>query len=221
MTYLDTKAHYQNMGVARRYDRERFSSWVGRAFDGLEKRAIRRLLTRGAHDLTGAVLDCPCGTGRITELLLDLGYTVTGGDISEAMLDVARQKCVRAGDQVVFRQLDLDGLDLADGAFGLISCIRLFHHIGTEVRSRILRELARVSSRYVLINVAVSTPYYRLRRRVKRWLGQGVSRAGSTWAEIAQEAKAAGLTLHDFQYVCRFGSEDLILLFRKADSSKL
>ena len=78
-----------------------------------------------------------------------------------------------------------------------------------------LTELARVSRRFVLVNVSLSTPFYRWRRRLKRLLGQGVSRQSSTWRQIRAEAAAAGLRLRRKLYVKRFCSEDVVLLLTK------
>jgi len=143
--------------------------------------------------------------------------TVTGGDISTAMIAVARQKCSRFATRAAWRQLDLDQLDVPDNAFDLVTCIRLFHHLESDARARTLRELARVAKRHVMVNVAYSSPVYRMRRRVKRALGQGVSRTSSTWDEIVREASAAGLHVEATRFVCPLVSEDLIVLFRKED----
>jgi ubiquinone/menaquinone biosynthesis C-methylase UbiE len=210
------KDHYQNREIAQAYDRERFRGVVGRTFDALEKRALRKALGVVGKALPRPrVLDVPCGTGRITELLLEQGLDVTGGDISPAMMEVAREKTARFGEHVSYRQLDLDRLDLPEGSFDLVTCIRLFHHLETGARGRILGELARVSRRFVLVNVSLSSAYHRLRRRVKRFLGQGVSRTSSTWTEIYREAAAAGLRIEKHFFVLRAVSEDLVLLLEK------
>jgi ubiquinone/menaquinone biosynthesis C-methylase UbiE len=213
----DVKQNYQDEQVARSYDRERFSDPVGRAFDALEKRALKKVLKSVVREVPRpSVLDIPCGTGRITELLLEQGLAVVGGDISLEMIEVAAGRCARFGGRVSFLRLDLDALAGEDGSYDLVSCIRLFHHLGTEVRGRMLRELSRVSRRYVLINVSYSSPFYRLRRRLKRGLGLGVSASSSTKEEIRRETSAAGLKVVDFRYVARFGSEDVILLLEKS-----
>jgi ubiquinone/menaquinone biosynthesis C-methylase UbiE len=217
----DIKQHYQDEDIARSYDRERFSDPVGRAFDRLEKRALRRVLRGVIREMPRpTVLDIPCGTGRITEVLLDLGLEVVGGDISKEMMDVAREQCDRFGERVSFRQLDLDGLDLPDNRFDLVTCIRLLHHLETEDRGPILRELARVSRRYVLVNIAYSSPFYRLRRRLKRALGQGVSRSSSTREEIRREAATAGLELAGMFPMARWASENVFLLLKKSASGQ-
>lgn len=216
MNTTTVKANYQDVAVARAYDRERFQSFVGRTFDRLEKQAIRKIVTQACGELTQpAVLDAPCGTGRITELLLDMGLSVTGGDISPAMIEVAREKCARFEKQMTFRTLDLEGSDVPAGSYDVVSCIRLFHHLNTQARAKILCELSRMTRRYVVASVSISTPFYRWRRALKRWLGQGVSATSSTWAEIEREAAAAGLRLAGHRFVWRFASEDVILLFEK------
>jgi SAM-dependent methyltransferase len=40
------------------------------------------------------ILEIGCGTGNYTKILLDRGYNVTGVDISENMLNIAKQKCI-------------------------------------------------------------------------------------------------------------------------------
>lgn len=216
MSSATVKQHYQNERVAREYDRKRFSSFAGRTFDALEKRALRKVLNLARRDIPQPrTLDVPCGTGRITQLWLQEGLQVVGGDISQAMLNVAREKCASFGPRASFDRLDLDRLNLPDDCFDLVTCIRLFHHLASPARTAILRELSRVSSRFVLVNVSYSSAFYRLRRRVKRTLGQGVSRTSSTWSEIQNEAREAGLGLKHARMVARGLSEDMILLFEK------
>src|SRR5207248_1931426 len=97
---------------AEAYDRVRFTGPIGRAIDALEKRAFRKALRDARCVLSEpSVLDIPCGTGRITELLLEQGLTVLGGDISEPMIEIARGKLAEYGDRIDFRRLDVDDLD--------------------------------------------------------------------------------------------------------------
>lgn len=216
MTTRVIKDYYQDQSVARNYDRERFSGPAGRLFDRLEKRALAGVMRRVLRDVPApAVLDVPCGTGRITELLLDMGLDVTGGDISREMIEMAQIKCARFGPRVSFRQIDLDALDLPAGEFDVVTCIRMLHHLDDTARRGVLQGLARLSRRYVLVNLSYSSPWYRLRRRIKRRLGQGVSRTSATWDEIKAETGAAGLVVKTRRFVCRYGSEDLILLLEK------
>jgi ubiquinone/menaquinone biosynthesis C-methylase UbiE len=210
------KTHYQDEATARAYDGERFATIVGRTFDHLEKRALAAIVRRVRRQIADpTVLDIPCGTGRITEFLLEQGLTVVGGDISPAMIAVAREKCRRFGTRVSWMTLDLDSLHLRANSVDLATCIRLFHHIESDARAAILCELARVTRRFVIVNVSFSSPMYRARRRLKRALGQGISRAGSTSEEIEREAASAGLEVVARRFIAPALSEDLVLLLRK------
>jgi len=56
----------------------------------------------------GSVLDLGCNSGRDTRQLLDLGYRVTGLDVSEQALRLCREQCPEA------RTIKMSLLDLAD-----------------------------------------------------------------------------------------------------------
>ena len=210
------KRRYQNKAIAHNYDNERFGHFVGRTFDRLEKRAIKQILryVRNAVESPN-VLDLPCGTGRITELLLEGGLNVVGADVSEEMLAIGRQRCARFSSRIVFQQQDIHNLTLPEHGFDLVTCIRLLHHFGIVDRELILKQLATLTSRFLLINVSYSSPFYRLRRRCKKVLRFGVPKNSSTWSEIQRETAAAGLTIVTRLFVMPFVSEDLLLLLSR------
>jgi ubiquinone/menaquinone biosynthesis C-methylase UbiE len=216
MSHLDVRQRYQDTTVVECYDQKRFTGPIGRTIDALEKRAIRKVLaTARKHVPFPAVLDVPCGTGRITELLLDQGLNVLGGDISPAMVEAARRKLVGYGSRVEFSHLDLEALDLPDGSFDLITCIRLFNHIGAAEQERILAELARVTRRYVVLNISFSSALYRPAPYLKRAFGMPMPKALPSWADLKQRAAKAGLVIADFAYELRFLSEVVVLLLEK------
>ncbi|MFO0789371.1 MAG: class I SAM-dependent methyltransferase [Pirellulales bacterium] len=97
------------------------------------------------------VLDLPCGTGRMTRILVDRGYKVTGADGSEAMLGHAREnyKAYRRQNsnapEVPFSVRDVLSTGFKNDEFDGVACIRLFHHFDeAETRRQALRELARI-----------------------------------------------------------------------------
>ena len=212
------KENYKDPEIANQYDAERFENFVGRWFNALEKRTIRRALDYVKKRIPKAiVLDAPCGTGRITEVLLRHSFDVTGGDISPAMIDVAKKKCQSITDDFKTIILDLDKPEVPDLSYDLVTCIRLFHHLESSQRKSIFCNIAKLSRRYVLINVSYSSPYYRLRREFKKILGQGVSTTSSTMAEIDDEINAANLAIVKWYRVLPLVSEDMVLLLEKVD----
>jgi trans-aconitate 2-methyltransferase len=103
--------------------------------------------------LTGdeTVLDCGCGSGRVTELLLERlpRGRVAALDVSSAMLDAARARLASAGDRVAFFEVDL--LDLEPSALGALAPVdailstATFHWVTDH--DRLFRNLASVLRR--------------------------------------------------------------------------
>lgn len=216
MQYTAVTTQYTDEAVAREYDRVRFSDPFGRLFDVMERRALKGVLTRVRREIPAPrVLDVPCGTGRITRVWLEAGLTVTGGDISPAMIRVAKEKCAPYGDRVTFEEMDLDRYVCPDGKYDLVTCIRLLHHLESADRSAVLSKLAQVTSRFVMVNLPYSSTYYRARRSLKRWLRQGVSRTAATWAQINDETSRAGLRIVYSRFMAPLLSENLILLLER------
>ncbi len=56
---------------------------------------INREIRENQATQTELVLDLACGTGKLTLLLHELGYDMTGVDLSEEMLSVAREECYK------------------------------------------------------------------------------------------------------------------------------
>jgi SAM-dependent methyltransferase len=71
---------------ASQYLRNPVTQWVGHS----ELAALKSMISipKPSHESTA--LDFGCGTGRVTAMLLELGYKVTGYDLSPVMLERAR-----------------------------------------------------------------------------------------------------------------------------------
>jgi tellurite methyltransferase len=72
----------------------------------------------------GRALDVACGAGRNALRLAEAGFDVEAIDISQAALDMAAAEAARRGLDIVWRQADLDHLDLGDDSYDLITVIR-------------------------------------------------------------------------------------------------
>jgi SAM-dependent methyltransferase/catechol 2,3-dioxygenase-like lactoylglutathione lyase family enzyme len=86
----------------------------------------------------GRALDAPCGTGRHTLRLAELGHDVVAVDATDAMLARARDKAPAAR----FLRGDLRELPLDDDAVDLAVCALSLEHL--EHLEQPVRELARV-----------------------------------------------------------------------------
>jgi SAM-dependent methyltransferase len=99
MNLIDRKHAIRNCfdQHAVRYTRNPITRWVGQS----ELAALRQLIPLAPQPGATPVLDFGCGAGRLTNLLLEKGYRVTGYDLSAGMLAQARLM-VGSNPQVTF-----------------------------------------------------------------------------------------------------------------------
>jgi ubiquinone/menaquinone biosynthesis C-methylase UbiE len=158
------KTRYQQRDVAITYDEKRFSSWLGKLVDKLDRRALKRALSR--IPIGGFLLDLPCGTGRMTEFLLREGYRVAGADISREMMDIARKRLESfAGFRGLFIE-DAEDLSFENGEFDGLVCARLMGHVPPEIRIRMLKEMKRVTRGTIVVAYYVYHPV----TEVSKWI---------------------------------------------------
>ena len=85
-----------------------------------EEEAWINLLTRAIGTKRLKILDVGCGTGVIALLLAEMGHEVTGVDISERMLERAREKAKSIEIPVKFEFGDAEDLPFDDGNFDVV-----------------------------------------------------------------------------------------------------
>jgi 2-polyprenyl-3-methyl-5-hydroxy-6-metoxy-1,4-benzoquinol methylase len=164
----DPNAYYCDPRVATGYDRERFSSLAGSVYQWLERRALLRALSmvpRGS-----CVLDLPCGTGRLAEVLLDSGYGVVGADISASMLEIAQQRLQRFGHRFAMEIRDVRLASLENPKYSAVLCARVLMHFPLDEQIAFVRGVVSSSQRYVVLTHSLDSRYQRARRWVKRVL---------------------------------------------------
>lgn len=166
--------------------------------DRCEKRALERALDaipRGA-----SVLDLPCGTGRLTGILLDRGYRVTGADSSPAMVARAQGLWSTTAPQVRFEVRDALNTTYADGAFDGVVCNRLFHHfLEPGVRRAALAELKRVTKGAIVVSFFNLNSLGAWSRKIRYALqGREIKdRIAISPATFRADCEAVGLTLKE------------------------
>jgi len=94
-----------------KYDKESFTRGTLGECDFIEKEA--------GFDKNMRILDIGCGTGRHTIILTKRGYKVTGIDLSERQLSIARKKAEKEKLEINFLRLDARDLNL-DNEYGLV-----------------------------------------------------------------------------------------------------
>ncbi|SDT48291.1 Ubiquinone/menaquinone biosynthesis C-methylase UbiE [Paenibacillaceae bacterium GAS479] len=93
----------------------------------------------------GQILDVGCGAGRIAIYLAEKGYQVIGTDVSEQLLNVAKEHSMQNNQPIKFIQNEGVQLPFKDAEFDVVIGFKVLCYIPTrELRAEALREYSRV-----------------------------------------------------------------------------
>ena len=177
-----------------------------------EQRIVRELLT-GCRVAGGSVLDVPCGYGRFASLFAPLGVRAIGVDVDPGLVHLALESQIpdRMEGGVCGSIFELP---FADNSFDGVQCVRFLHlQYSDQERLRILRELSRVSRRFVLISVYRFTPLHGLARR---WNGTRGRLRMMTDRQLVDLAQASGLERQSMHCLLRYCHMQTFVLLTKS-----
>jgi len=117
------------------YDRW-YNTAEGAMYDRLEKLAVAELLLKNNHGKK--LLDVGCGTGHWSHFFSQLGFAVTGVDISPEMIRVADKKDIRRAS---FMAADAHNLPFEDGIFDVSAAITTLEFVRNP--AGVIHEMAR------------------------------------------------------------------------------
>jgi ubiquinone/menaquinone biosynthesis C-methylase UbiE len=210
--YSYKKDFYRDPEVAADYDQHRFTTPRRLRRNVRKWRAIRRALDAAGDVQT--VLDLPCGTGRFTGHLARLNLDVIGGDISlQMMREAARSPQVEHDLIAGYVQADAEQLPFHDRALDCVVSIRFMFHVDPVTRRRILREMGRISRRWLIIDYRHKYSARWVSWRIRHFLRlldevpERVSRS-----DLKSEFRDAGLTIRQVIPVRRLLSDKWIIL---------
>jgi ubiquinone/menaquinone biosynthesis C-methylase UbiE len=107
--------------VREGYDRiaSQYDEYRGPFDNDAELQELMNIVRPGGH-----ILDAGCGSGVVTRVLVDNGFQVTGIDISQKMIDLAKQRVPEAALELG----DMAALEFEDDSFdGIVSTYAVFH----------------------------------------------------------------------------------------------
>jgi ubiquinone/menaquinone biosynthesis C-methylase UbiE len=164
-------------GVADWYDRELATAELGLS----SQRVVLRVLGDGS----GELIDLGCGGGSFAVTLAERGWRVTGVDISDDQLRLARDR----GVDVV--RADAGDLPFEDAAFD--AAVSVFTHTDMDDFAAAVRELARVLRPdgvfvYLGVHPCFIGPHSRFLR------GEGVPELFPGYWDIDRYTEAAGIS---------------------------
>lgn len=103
-----------------------------------------RLKEYGVKD--GLVLELGCGTGSMTELLAERGYDMIGVDNSEDMLEIAMEKRIESGHDILYLLQNMQEFELYGTVKAVVSVCDSVNYITEKAE---LEEVFRLVNNYL------------------------------------------------------------------------
>lgn len=174
---------------ARRYERRRYRRPHRRLNYWMLERALGRALREVRPG--GLVLDMPCGAGIVADALRARGFRVVGGDISAAMLAVARERPGMVGHV----RADVEHPPFRPQAFDAVVCSRFLMHLPSATRVDVLRQLASLTRGPIIATVCHPYTLKTVTRGLRRFLWGRAMNPRLTRTALVAEVTRAGLRL--------------------------
>ncbi len=212
-TWGEAQGHEQSSAYQAEYERIERAATYNLEY---ERQAFKRSSTRREYELIGRhmqrlghcgiVLDLPCGGGRLTPAFAAHAGLVIEADIAIGQILYGRALSTAATRRVWMTASGFH-IPLRDGAVEGTICVRLTHHLPTaSERERLIRELLRVSRRFVIVTYFDHHSLKNLLRRLRRPFNRKAPKMTMTTAEVAELARSAGARLVDAPPLSRIGS---------------
>ncbi len=161
------------------------------------------------------VLDAGCGPGRDARALADRGLPVLGVDLSQGMLDEARERTARRLPRGAIRYalMDLRRLEVPDGCCRAVWCSASLLHLPKQVAPRAVGELARVARRGAPLALFVKGATTRPEQEITPYAFAAAPDAPRFFAYYTPEAaqalvRAAGFVVREIETVPDTRMED-------------
>lgn len=145
------KSHYEGWKEVYREGEKGIYPWdLGRPRDFLVE-FIEKGMIRGA-----SALDTCCGLGTNGLYLAEKGFKVTGIDISDEAVKIARRKARESGkaDKIDLQIRNFMNMEFESETFDFVLDVGCFHHVAVEDRRLFIRNVHRVlrlGGRYLLM----------------------------------------------------------------------
>jgi SAM-dependent methyltransferase len=182
-----------------------------------ERSLIRRYISRVGR--SRAILEIPCGGGRLTPAFADATDLVIEADVALGQVRYGRQAS-KADVPCVWMTASAFHIPLRDGSVDGAVCVRLLHHLPTAPeRERLFAELLRVSRRFVIVTFFDRHSLKHLTWRMRHPFSRKARKPALASSEIAALARPHGARLAATAPLSRFGSGHRYALLLKGGAA--
>ena len=165
-----------------------------------------------------SVMDVACGPGRFAPVLADHCRWLVQTDYSAHMLDLSREDHPLDNRPASYLQADAHFLPVCDGGVDMVFCHRFLNHLSNPADLvRVLKELARVSRRYVVVSCLGLPSLFRwLRKGIRLFSDRPAGEMSVEVRDLLRCASEAGLVLLKQAPIRRYvGSSKFLIMVKK------
>ena len=163
----DRKNHIFEKEEVEKYERKRYRGLDQKIIDWREKYIIQKIL-KNISEENFSILDIPCGYGRFINILENKGNKIFASDLSFSMVERAREKNYK---NFYFISNLKNGIPLKSNTVECVFCFRFFHHLhNKEDRIKVLKELGRVSKKWIIISCYIENKIHSIQRKIRKKL---------------------------------------------------
>ena len=197
------------------YEKRRYGTPDQKFIDHRERRLMGEMIQSLDSPLSD-VLDVPCGYGRFSTWLAGRDVQLICADVSAAMVERTRERMEEGGRKERYVVMDIRHLPFKDAVVDATFTMRLFHHgFARDQMASILKELARVSRRWVILSYYRTNRIHALFRRLK---GFSSRIKMVTDAEFESERSGLGLMIRIRRPLVRWVHAQTLVILEKSPS---
>jgi SAM-dependent methyltransferase len=213
----ETRNAYRNEVKAKEYYEQyvkgakwaRFTMWRQRVI-------IENIIRQCNFKQADKILDIPCGTGFIGQILCKSPASVIASDISSEMMKHAHGEY--GGDNFGgFVQCDITRTPFRKESFDCAILLALMHRLPKEIRCKTWEEVVSLSKRFIIVNYSLDSRVQKL----KQWLTIRVSPnhipapSSLPMHDIMNEITSYGLVVRKVWSVVPLFSAKILFLLEK------
>ncbi len=186
--------NYQDVTEATRYNKMYTSSFSKRWSTQREFTLLERLLA--SQPRCASLLDLPSGGGRLSPQIAQYTDLLIESDIALGQVQYGRQNGRVPATRQFWMTASGFHIPLKTGSVDGVVCVRLSHHLPTSAeRERLLRELLRVSRRFVVMTFFDHHSLKNLGRRLRQPFDRKPPKMTMTVARVRELAREGGADL--------------------------
>lgn len=218
MDYInDTQLAYMSYERAKQYKEQQTTRWCwARLTTWRQRRSVEKLLKQSGLRSSDNILDLPCGTGVVADVLHKFSSQIFASDISREMMDYTLNDYTTLNTRGIV-QSDVLQSPFHEGSFTCVVTLGFIHRLPEQIRRLALEEIARISRKLLIISCSIDTPW----QRRKRWLLTQVwpaykpAPSAVSMQALVRELDGKGLRVRKQITILPFFSAETVFLLQK------